>query len=94
MVGGFLAFLEDIGHAEGVAYLDEPIAQRRREAIVNTVETAFFPRCNVLLFPLSFHFLHLVAAYAETNLRPDAKPWNLGFVFVVLVPFAEINVEQ
>ena len=94
MFGGFFTFLENIGHAEGVAHFDEPITQRRREAIVNAVETAFLPWRDVLYFRSAFHFLNLVAADAETDLWPDAQPWNLGFVFVVLVPLAEIDVKQ
>jgi len=94
MVGGFFAFLEDIGHAEGVAHLDEPITQRYCEAIVDAVETAWLPWGDVLLFLLAFHFHDVGAAYAKPNLRSDAQAWYHGFVFVVLVPFAEIDIEQ
>lgn len=94
MVGGFRAFFEDIGHAEGVAHLDEPIAQRRRDAIVNAVETAWFPRRDELLFLLAFHFHDVVPAYTETDLRPDAQTRYHGFVLIVIVPFAEVDVEQ
>ena len=94
MVGGFLAFLEDIGHAEGVAHLDEPIAQRRRDAIIDAVETAQLPRRDELLFLLAFHLHNVVAAYAKAYLWSDAKPWDHGFVLVVIIPPAEVDVEQ
>ena len=94
MVGRLLAFLEDVGHAEGVAHFDEPITQSRREAIVDAVESARLPRGDELLFFVDFHFLYLVASNAETDLRPDAQSRNHGFVLVVLGPFAEIDVEE
>lgn len=95
MVGGFLAFLEDISHAVGIAHLDEPIAQRRCNAVVNTIETASLPRGNDLLLLLfALHIDHLVASHAEADLWPDAQSRDLGFVLVVFVPFAEVDVEQ
>lgn len=94
MVGGFCAFLEDIGHAEGVAHLDEPIAQRCCDAIVNAVETTWLPRRDELLFLLAFYLHNVVPAYTETDLRPDAQTRYHGFVLVVIVPLAEVDVEQ
>ena len=94
MVGRLSAFLEDIGHAEGVAHLDEPITHCCSEAVIDAVERAFLPRRDVLLFRSAFHFFHLVSADAETDLRSDAQSWDLGFVLVVLVPLAEVDVEQ
>lgn len=72
MVGGFSTVLEDIGHAEGVTHLDEPIAQCCREAIVEPIVAASFPRGNVLLFLFAFHVQHFVAADAEADLWPNA----------------------
>ena len=95
MIGGFLAFLEDIGHAVGVAHLDEPIAQCRCNTVVDAVEAASLPRGDdLLLLFFALHIDYLVAAHAETDLRPDAQSRNLGFVLVVFVPFAEVDVEQ
>ena len=72
VVGGFLAFLEDIGHAEGIAHLNEPITQGCGEAILDAVEAAFFPRRDELLFPSAFYFFHFIAADAKSDLWPDA----------------------
>ena len=94
VVGGLLAFLEDVGHAEGVAHLDKPIAESRCQAIVDAVEAALFPRDDVLLLSLSLHVGDVVAANAKTDLRPDAQPRNHRLVFVVFVPFPKIDVEQ
>ena len=95
MVGGFLAFLEDIGHAVGVAHLDEPIAQCRCNAVVNAVEAASLPWGDDLLFLLfALHIDYLVAAHAKTDLWPDAQSRDFGFVLVVFVPFAKVDVKQ
>ena len=94
MVGGFSAFLEDVGHAKGVAHFDEPIAHRSREAVVEPVVTASFPRGDVLLFLFFFFFQHLVATDAKADLWPDAQSRDFGFVVVVFCPSAEIDVEQ
>ena len=95
VVGGLFAFLEDIGHTVGVAHLNKPITHRSREAIIDAVEAARFPRGDILLLFL-FHFQihHIVAAYAKADLWPDAQSWNHGFILIILVPFAEIEVEQ
>ena len=94
MVGGFPAFLEDISHAKSVAHFDEPIAHRCREAVVEPIVAASFPRSDVLLFLFAFHVQHLVAADAKADLWPNAQSWNLGFIVVVLCPSAEIDVNQ
>ena len=94
MVSRLFALFEDIGHAVGVAHLNVPIAQSGSEAIVDTVETAWLPRGKVLLFLLALHIQHFIATYAEADLRPDAQSWNHRFIFVVLIPFSEVDVEQ
>ena len=62
MVGGFFAFLEDIGHAEGVAHFDEPITQRRCEAVIKAVETAKLPWRDVLFLGFLLFHVHNVVA--------------------------------
>lgn len=95
MVGGLFAFLEDVGHAEGVAHLDIPIADGRREAIVEPIVAASLPRRDDLLLLLfALHTGHIVAAQAEANLWSDAQPRNHRFILVVLGPFAKVDSEQ
>ncbi len=95
MVGRLSALLENIGHAEGVAHLNKPIAHCRREAVVDAVEAARLPRRDVLLLLLAFFYIiDLVAADAKTNLRPNTQTHYLGFILVIFFPFAEIHVEQ
>ena len=94
MVGRLFAFLKDVGHAEGVAHLNEPITDSSYESVVDAVEAAKLPRGDVLLPLFAFHFHDIVAADAETDLRPDTKPRNHRLVFVVFVPAAQVDVEQ
>ena len=95
MVGGFLAFLEDIGHAEGVAHLNEPVAEGCGEAVVDAVEAARFPRGDILLLVLfHLHFHHLIASDAESDLRPDTQARYPRFILVVFVPTAQVDIEQ
>ena len=95
MVSRFLAFFEDIGHAVGVAYFDEPITQRCRDAIVEAVEAASFPWGDeLLMFPFAFHLLYFIAPDAKADLWSDTQSRYSGFVMLVFSPLAEIDVEQ